>query len=107
MDFDIKKMMAQAEKLKNQIKEKQEEFAQKTFDGSSGGELVKVTLNGDGKAVAASISPELLKTESENIIPDLIIAAFNNAKEKLDEEAKSIMPNSDMNFNIPGLDKIF
>ena len=51
-------------------------------DGFSGSNSVKVTLNGDGEMINLDISKETMK-EEKSIIEDLIVAAHNNAKEKL------------------------
>ena len=50
--------------------------------GSSGGDLVKVKLNGENEMLEIEISDQLLK-EEKNIIEDLIKAAYNNAKSSL------------------------
>ena len=69
--------------------------------GKSGGDLVKVKLNGDGEMVAIEISDTLLK-EEKNIIEDLIKAAHNNAKSSLKSKTSEEISKSTENFGIPG-----
>ena len=60
------------------MKQSQEAIKRIEVIGSSGGNLVKVKMNGGGEMIAIEIANELLK--EENIIEDLIKAAHNNAK---------------------------
>lgn len=108
MSIDFNNMLAQAQQLKESFEKKQKEFATKEFSASSGGGLVTATLNGKGKVVDLSIDPQTLKNEDPQIVKDLIMAAFNSAKDNLDNESAEIMSGMPgANLNIPGLDKIF
>ena len=69
--------------------------------GISGGNSVKITLNGDGEIVSLDISNEILK-EEKNIIEDLIKAAHNNAKSSLKSKTTEEISKSAGNFGIPG-----
>ena len=69
--------------------------------GNSGGDLVKVTLNGEGEMIALEISDNLLK-EDKNIIEDLIKAAHNNAKSSLKSKTNDEISKTAGNFGVPG-----
>ena len=69
--------------------------------GHSGGELVKVKLNGEGEMINIEISDNLLK-EDKNVIEDLIKAAHNNAKSNLKSKTSEEISKSAGNFGIPG-----
>lgn len=108
MSIDFNNVLEQAQQLKQSFEKKQKEFANKEFNASSGGGLVKITLNGTGKVLNICLDPKTLKEEEPYIIEDLIVAAFNSAKDNLDNESKEFMSGMPgANLNIPGLDKIF
>ncbi len=75
-------MMKQAQKLQKQMLEIQEEVGGKTVEGSSGGEMVKVTINGRQEILDVKIDPEVVDPEDIELLEDLIVAAVNNAMEK-------------------------
>ena len=75
-------MLSKAKAMQEKMKEAQEQIKKIEVEGMSGGNLVKVTLSGDYELKSIEISNEA-KKESQEIINDLIIAAYNNAKENL------------------------
>ena len=68
--------------------------------GKSGGNLVKVTLAGDYELKSIEIS-EAAKKESQEIINDLIIAAYNNAKENLKKKSAEELSKVTGGLNLP------
>jgi DNA-binding YbaB/EbfC family protein len=79
---DLMKMMKQAQEIQGRMQQVQEELASLQVEGQSGGGLVKVTLNGKMEARAVKIDPSLLKPEDAEVVEDLILAAFQDAKGK-------------------------
>ena len=75
---DFSKILDKAKELEAKMKESQEKIKQIEVVGSSGGDAIKVTLNGDGEMTNIQLSEEILK-EEKGIIQDLITAAHNNA----------------------------
>ena len=75
-------MLSKAKKMQDQMKEVQENIKKIEVEGFAGGNLVKVILKGDYEMKSITISPDA-KNEKSEIINDLIIAAHNDAKEKL------------------------
>ena len=75
-------MLSKAKAMQNKMKEAQEKIKKIEAEGEAGGNLVKVILSGDYELKSIIIS-EAAKKESQEIINDLIIAAFNKAKENL------------------------
>ena len=71
------------------------------IEGVSGSNSVKVTLNGDGEMIKIDISPDIIK-EDKSIIEDLIVAAHNNAKEKLKLKTTEEISKATGGFGIPG-----
>jgi len=81
---DIMGMMKKAKEMQAKMQNMQEEMKQLVAEGKSGGGLVSVTLNGEGKIKAIQIDPSLMKEGEQEILEDLIMAAHNEAKEKIE-----------------------
>jgi len=82
---DIMGLMKQAKEMQSKMETMQAELAEMEVEGFSGGGLVKVTMNGNGHMAAVMIDPSLMKEGEADILEDLVIAAHNDAKSKLDE----------------------
>ena len=72
-------MLSKAKAMQDKMKEAQEQIKKIEVEGEAGGNLVKVILTGDYELKSIIISEEA-KKENQEIINDLIIAAYNNAK---------------------------
>jgi DNA-binding YbaB/EbfC family protein len=81
---DLMKMMKQAQEIQGRMQQMQEELASLQVEGQSGGGLVKVTLNGKMEARSVKLDPGLLKPEDVEMLEDLILAAFQDAKGKVE-----------------------
>ena len=79
---DFTDLISQAKKMQEKMKETQEALKKIEVEGISGGNTVKVIMNGDGELKKVIIDDAVLK-ESKEIIEDLIVAAHNDAKSKL------------------------
>ena len=79
-------MLSKAREMQEQMKKTQELIKKIEVEGEAGGELVKVKLTGDYELKSITVS-EAAKKESNEIINDLIIAAYSNAKEKLKKKS--------------------
>lgn len=83
--MDIKSLMRQAQEMQKKMQKMQEELATKEYEGSSGGGMVKITINGAGAMQKVALDPSLIVADEKDILEDLIVAAFNDAKKKSDE----------------------
>ena len=79
---DFKDLITQAKKMQEKMKETQEALKKIEVEGVSGGNAVKVTMNGDGELKKITFEESLYKGSKE-ILEDLIVAAHNDAKSKL------------------------
>ena len=79
---DFTDLISQAKKMQEKMKETQEALKKIEVEGISGGNTIKVIMNGEGDLKKIILSDEALK-ESKEIIEDLIVAAHNDAKSKL------------------------
>ena len=93
-------MLSKAKAMQEKMKEAQEQIKKIEVEGMSGGNLVKVTLSGDYELKSIEISNEA-KKESQEIINDLIIAAFNNAKENLKKKSAEELSKITGGLNLP------
>jgi hypothetical protein len=84
-------MMKQAQALQGRMADMQAELERTMIEGRSGGGMVVVTLSGKGDMVHVKIDPSLLKPEEAEILEDLIVAAHNDAKIKVEEAMKEKM----------------
>ena len=89
--MDLMKMMKQAQEIQGRMQQMQEDLAGLEVEGQSGGGLVKVTLNGKLEARGLKIDPSLIKPEEAEILEDLIVAAFQDAKRKAEAAAQAKM----------------
>tara|TARA_B100001029_G_scaffold134862_1_gene113731 strand:+ start:372 stop:689 length:318 start_codon:yes stop_codon:yes gene_type:complete len=96
---DFTKILDKAKELEVKMKESQEKIKNINATGTSGGNSVKITLNGEGEIVEIYISPETLK-EDKIIIEDLIKAAHNNAKSQLKSKTSEEISKATGGFGI-------
>lgn len=84
-------MIKQAQALQGRMADMQAELERTLIEGRSGGGMVTVTLSGKGDMAGVKIDPSLLKPEDAEILEDLIVAAHNEAKAKVEEAMKEKM----------------
>ena len=93
-------MLSKAKAMQEKMKEAQEQIKKIEVEGISGGSLVKVILTGDYEIKSILISDEA-KKEKQEIVNDLIIAAYNNAKENLKKKSAEELSKVTGNLNLP------
>ena len=98
---DFSKILDKAKELENKMKESQEKIKSIKVEGISGSNLVKVTLNGEGEMIGIFISDDIIK-EDKSVNEDLIVAAHNNAKDKLKSKTSEEISKVTGGFGIPG-----
>jgi len=98
---DFSKILDKAKEVEQIMKESQEKIKKIEVVGISGGDAVKVTLNGEGEMIKLDISDRILK-EDKGIIEDLISAAHNNAKSQLKSKTSEEISKATGGLAIPG-----
>ena len=93
-------MLSKAKAMQEKMKEAQDQIKKIEVEGMSGGNLVKVVLTGDYELKSIVISEEARK-EKQDIINDLIIAAYNNAKENLKKKSAEELSKVTGGLNLP------
>ncbi len=99
------------QKMQKDMEKMQEKLQGMTVEGTAGGGMVTVVMNGKQKIVQVRIDPEVVNPEDVEMLEDLVLAAFNQALEKSTEMAQSEMQkitggmlgSLPAGFKIPGL----
>ena len=99
--MNIQQVMKQAQAMQKKMEAMQAELAKKEVEGTAGGGLVKVVLTGKSDLKKVDIDPELLKVEEKDVLQDLIIAAYNDAKNKIEGEMSSAMGDLASELGLP------
>ena len=98
---DFNKILEKAKEIEKKMKESQENLKKIEVIGVSGGDVVKITLNGDGEMTNILLSDKVLKEDKE-IIQDLITAAHNDAKNKLKLKTSEEISKATGGLGVPG-----
>lgn len=100
---NMNQMMKQVKKMQEQMMKAQEELGNKTVEGSAGGGVITVTVNGHKKLTNIVIKPEAVDPDDVEMLQDLVLAAVNDAMAKADELANQDMGKFTGGMKIPGL----
>ena len=91
---DFNNMLKQAQELQKKMADAQKKVEELEAEGTSGGGLVKVKINGKNVTTSLSIDESLISKDEREILEDLIVAALNDAREnvqkKISEEMSSL-----------------
>jgi len=96
-------LLKQAQDMQARMTKIQEELAHKTVEGSAGGGMVQVTVNGQFNLTAVKIAASVISVEEKGMLEDLILAAVNDGKRKAREMASAEMAKLTGGLKIPGL----
>ena len=95
-------LMKQAQQMQAKMEEMQAKLADAEISGESGGGMVSVTLNGKGAAKRVKIDPTLIDPSDPEVLEDLIVAAINDARVKLDSYTQEQMSEVTGGLQLPG-----
>ena len=98
---NIGQMMKQAQELQTRMAEMQKRLSQIEITGASGGGMVQVTLSGKVEMRRVKIDPSLLNGDEAEVLEDLIVAAFNDAKGKVDAQVAEKMADLTGGLKLP------
>ncbi len=105
---DLNAIMKQAQAMQEKLQVAQAKMAETNASGSSGGDMVRVTLKGGGELVSISIDDSLMSPAESEILTDLIVAAHADAKRKLDAAQAELMREAAGPMaGMPGMPKLF
>jgi nucleoid-associated protein EbfC len=95
-------LMKQAQQMQARMQEVQAELEQAEMTGVSGGGVVSVSLNGKGDLKKLKIDPSVMVPGEAEVLEDLIVAAFNDARAKVNAHAEAEMGKLTGGLNLPG-----
>jgi len=101
--FNMQGIMKQAQEMQKKMQEMQAKLEQEEVEGTSGGGMVKLVLNGKFDMKSIKIDPALIVADEADILEDLIMAAYNDAKGKVDAKMKSSVSDMTGGLNLGGL----
>lgn len=104
---DLMKLMKQAGEIQGRMQKMQEDLAALEVEGQSGAGLVTVTLNGKMEARGIKIDPSLIKPGEGEMLEDLILAAFQDAKGKAETAVQAKMQEVTGGLQLPPGLKLF
>ncbi|CAA6605540.1 conserved hypothetical protein [Rhodospirillaceae bacterium LM-1] len=81
---NIGQLMKQAQQMQSKMAEMQAKLAEAEMSGASGGGMVSITVNGKGDIKKISTDPKILNADDKEMVEDLIVAAYNDAKTKVE-----------------------
>lgn len=99
--MNLQKMMQQAQQMQAKMADMQAKLEAEEADGQAGGGLVKLRMNGKHMLLNISIDESLMKADEKDVLEDLIIAAYNDARAKLDDAASTQMKQMTSGLNLP------
>jgi DNA-binding YbaB/EbfC family protein len=88
---NLGQMMKQAQEMQAKMAEMQEKLVNLEVSGAAGGGMITVTLNGKGEMRAIKIDPALLSPDDVEVLEDLILAATNDARAKVETRVSEEM----------------
>lgn len=88
---DLGGLMQQAQQMQQKMQELQAALERMEIVGSSGAGLVRVTVNGKNETRRVEIDPSLFKAEDKGVVEDLIVAAANDARGKVEQTVQERM----------------
>ncbi len=101
--MNIQQMMKQAQQMQKKMQENQELLEKSEFDGSAGNNAVSVKMMGTGMIKSINIDKSVIDPEEKDMLEDLIIVAFNDAKTKLDKAANDSMSDATGGLNLKNM----
>ncbi len=91
MPGNMANLMKQAQKMQRQMEERAKEMETKEFTATAGGGAVEATVSGMKKVLKIHLDEEVVDPEDVEMLEDLIVAALNEALEKVDAESADSM----------------
>lgn len=100
---NMQKMMKQMQKMQKDMAKAQEELAEKVLEGTAGGGMVTVKVNGQKEVVDVAIKEEVVDPEDIEMLQDLVLLCDKRRPQKVDDMTNETMGQFTKGMNIPGL----
>lgn len=89
MPKDMRQLMQQAQQMQQQMLAAQQQLADKTYEGTAGGGVVKAVVKGSGELVSVTFDKDVLDPDDPELVGDLVVAAVNQALAAMSTDAES------------------
>ena len=96
-------MMKQAQKMQQDLLRMQQEMETKTYTATTGGGMVKASVNGKHELVELTINPEAVDPDDVEMLQDMVIGAVNEALRAADTDSANNMSRLTGGLNLGGL----
>jgi DNA-binding YbaB/EbfC family protein len=96
-------LLAQVQKMQEEMAQAQEALAEETLTVSAGGGAVTIVITGSQHVERVEVDPDLLDPEERDMLQDLLVAAFNQALDRAKELATERMGSVTAGIDVPGL----
>ena len=101
--MNIQQMMKQAQQMQRKMQESQEQLEKTEFDGSAGNGAVSIKIMGTGLVKSVSIDKSVVDPEEVDILEDLVMVAFNDARSKLEKATNDSMSSATGGLNLKNM----
>ena len=98
---NMQSMLKQAQKMQEEMAEKQAELELREYDVAAGGGVINVKINGKKEILSVNIDPEVIDPEDKETLEDLIVAAVNEAIKKVEAVSAEEMQKITGSMNLP------
>ena len=98
---NMQSMIKQAQKMQEEMAEKQAELEEREYDVAAGGGVVNVKINGKKEVLSVKIDPEVVDPDDVETLEDLIVAAVNEAIKKVEAVSAEEMGRITGSMNLP------
>ena len=99
---NLGQLMKQAQQMQSKMAEMQAQLETVEMTGIAGGGMVKLSLNGKGDVKSLKIDPAVVDPAEVEVLEDLLVAAFNDARQKVNAYAEAEMQKLTGGLNLPG-----
>ena len=98
---NMQSMLKQAQKMQEEMAEKQAELEEREYDVAAGGGVINVKINGRKEIISVKIDPEVIDPDDAETLEDLIVAAVNEAIKKVEAVSAEEMQKITGSMNLP------
>ncbi|WP_345720658.1 MULTISPECIES: YbaB/EbfC family nucleoid-associated protein [Herpetosiphon] len=98
-----RKMLNQLQQMQKKLMQAQEDLGKTLVEGSAGGGVIEVKMNGHREILSIVIAPEAVDPNEIEMLQDLLMLAINDASKKAEELSNAKMGPLTGGLNIPGL----
>ena len=103
MGFNYGDILKQAKVMQQKMEKVQEELKNMEFEASSGGGVVKVTVNGDQEVLKVTMNKDMVEVDDLEMLEDMVLVAVNDAIGQSKAESKARMASLTGGMNMPGM----